>query len=114
MTKNPKPRRPTPARGTERQEKVAPSKARRTNERAGSKQDKVLGLLRRPDGATIPVIMKATGWQPHSVRGFFAGVVRKRLGLKLDSKKAGVGRVYRIIGRKPKAKTKTEPASKAV
>lgn len=66
--------------------------------RANSKQAEVLGLLRRPQGSTIPTIMKATGWQQHSVRGFFARIVRKKLGLTLQSEKPNDGdRVYRII-----------------
>ena len=66
--------------------------------RANSKQARVLGLLRRPTGVTIATIMESTGWQPHSVRGFFAGVVRKKLGLKLASEKTDGGRVYWIAG----------------
>lgn len=65
---------------------------------AGSKQSRVITMLRSPDGATIPAMMKATGWEQHSVRGFLAGVVRKKLKLKLDSKKIDGIRVYTIKG----------------
>jgi Protein of unknown function (DUF3489) len=61
-----------------------------------SKQSRVIAMLQSPPGATIAAMMQATGWQQHSVRGFLAGVVRKRLKLKLGSKKVDGSRVYRV------------------
>ena len=61
-----------------------------------SKQSRVIALLRAPGGSTIDGMMKTTGWQKHSVRGFLAAVVRKRLKLKLTSEKVDGSRVYQI------------------
>ncbi|MBY0558537.1 DUF3489 domain-containing protein [Hyphomicrobium sp.] len=62
-----------------------------------TKHDRVLTLLTRREGATIPEMMEATDWQQHSVRGFLAGTVKKKLGFTLTSKKAeGELRRYRI------------------
>lgn len=73
--------------------KSAPLK---TPKEAVSKQDKVLEMLRAPSGTTIAAIMKATDWQQHSVRGFLAGTVRKKLKQNLTSVKTDGQRVYRI------------------
>lgn len=63
-----------------------------------SKQNACLALLTRPNGATIEDLQSATGWQSHSIRGFLAGAVKKKLGLTLVSSKAdGDVRRYRIV-----------------
>ena len=68
-----------------------------TKARTGTKNAQVLAMLQDRAGTTIGAIMAATGWQQHSVRGFLAGVVRKRLGLNLISEPGEGGRVYRIV-----------------
>jgi hypothetical protein len=77
----------------------APSKSEPAKgaDRAGSKIAKLVGLLRRPGGATIGTLVKATGWQEHSVRGAISGTVKKKLGLAVKSERRGDGeRVYSI------------------
>lgn len=70
---------------------AAPAPAPKT-----SKSDKLIALLSRPQGATIEQMMEATGWQAHSVRGFLAGTLKKRLGKGVTSEKTDAGRIYRI------------------
>jgi hypothetical protein len=65
---------------------------------SASKQARVIAMLRSSSGVTIAAMVQETGWQPHSVRGFLAGVVRKKLNLNLQSSKLDGQRVYRIAG----------------
>src|SRR5262245_43495740 len=85
-----------PRRGTPPQ--PHPSSAKQT-ERTEPKQGRILAMLRAPGGVTIDAMMHATGWQRHSVRGFLAGVVRKKLAFNLVSAATEDGRLYRIIDR---------------
>jgi len=65
--------------------------------RTGTKNAQVVAMLQDRAGTRIAAMMAATGWQQHSVRGFLAGVVRKKLGCNLVSEASESGRVYRIF-----------------
>jgi hypothetical protein len=92
---------------TKRRPHAAPSKAGPAREatgankpapaRRGSKTAKILELLGRPDGVTLKELIKATGWQAHSVRGYLSGAIGKKMGTRVESSKSGDGdRIYRI------------------
>lgn len=75
----------------------APTMKAAPRTRENTKQSQIIAMLKRPEGATISQIVEATGWQPHTVRGTFAGAFKKKLGLTLSSNKDEHGqRVYRI------------------
>ena len=78
--------------------KKAPKSAKKAaSARDGSKTAKVIELLNRPGGVTAKELMKATGWQPHSVRGFLSGTIGKKMGLTVTSAKAEDGeRTYSV------------------
>jgi hypothetical protein len=94
------------AKGAQTRKQALPTPKRKS----ATKQDRVIDMLQRAQGTTIAAIMKATGWQQHSVRGFFAGVVQKKLGLTLASEKSGKDRVYKITGKASASRGKRKPA----
>jgi|SRR3954449_1540316 len=91
---------------------LAPASSKSAS-RPDTKHSRIVAMLRAPAGATIATIMTAMGWQQHSVRGFLAGVVRKKLGLNLVSEQTDKGRVYRIKDGKasPAVAARTKPAA---
>ncbi|MGA9193886.1 MAG: DUF3489 domain-containing protein [Pseudolabrys sp.] len=84
---------------TESATRKQPQSASQPSTRRESKKAHIIAMLRAPSGVTIEAMARATKWQPHSVRGFLAGVVRKKLGLNLISAAGDSGRVYRITDR---------------
>jgi hypothetical protein len=101
------PAKATKARVAQRRAPISPSKGKAVHKatgakkaattRPGSKTAKILDLLRRPAGASVKELMKATGWQHHSVRSFLSGTVAKKMGTPVESFKRGYGeRGYRL------------------
>ena len=98
----------TKARVAKRSAKAAPPKAESgpraasvkkpaTAQRGGTKTDKILGLLKQSGGVTLQELVKATGWQPHSVRGFLSGTISKKMGTPVESFNGVEGdRCYRL------------------
>jgi hypothetical protein len=109
--------RPSRARraGTKKTAAVSAKATKASPNRAktDSKQDKIVALLQRPKGATLDALVKETQWQKHSVRGFLAGTVRKKLKLPLLSEKIDGARTYRIGTGKAAKNKKTSAARKA-
>lgn len=81
----------------------------KTTARPNTKHARIIALLRAPAGTTLASIVAATEWQPHPVRGFLAGVIRKKLGLNLLSEQTDKGRVYRIKDGKASAVAAAPP-----
>ncbi len=77
-------------------EAPAPAPASVPGQRDGTKAAQVIALMRQPSGATLQAIMKLTGWQAHSVRGFISGHLVKKLGLRVRSFKRDGERVYKL------------------
>ena len=94
-----------------RKRSSASARSRPVRHGAGSKQARVIEMLMKPEGATIGDIMKATDWQQHSVRGFFAGIIRKKLKLTLTSEAAEAGRIYKVTASAASTGSKPDKAA---
>jgi hypothetical protein len=105
------PRRKPAKQRASKLRKRSSATAASVSRRTATKHDRVLALLRSKGGTTIAAIVRATGWQPHSVRGFLASVVKRKLGLDLASEKTNSGRVYRIVGETSAAVNRAEAAA---
>jgi hypothetical protein len=89
----------SPAGPTKKAKHAVPAKKAAPPAR-GTKTAKILALLKRPGGASLQQLGKATGWQAHSVRGFLSGTLKKKMGLRVTSTKLQDGeRTYRIISK---------------
>ena len=95
MTK-PKSKTKVATRSVARKISKTPTRSTKSAVRSDTKHARIIAMLRTPAGTTIAAIMTATDWQQHSVRGFLAGVVRKKLDLNLVSELTDKGRIYRI------------------
>ena len=73
-----------------------PDPDRQSETKEPSKQEAVIAMLQRPEGATVDEVARVMGWQRHTVRGLFSGTLKKKLGLTLASAQEERGRVYRI------------------
>jgi len=101
--------------GTKKKAAVSAKATKASSDRIkpDSKQDRIVALLQRPEGATLDALVKETEWQKHSVRGFLAGTVRKKLKLPLLSERIDGVRNYRIGTAKAAKTKKTSAARKA-
>jgi uncharacterized protein DUF3489 len=82
---------------------LLPDPEPQSDTKRSSKQNAVIAMLQRREGATVDEVASAMGWQRHTVRGLFSGALKKKLGLTLASAKEERGRVYRIAGRADQA-----------
>jgi hypothetical protein len=89
-------RKPKGARNTKTVRRNKPP----ANAKRGSKKSKILALLKRPGGASLQQLQKATGWQAHSVRGFLSGALKKTMGLQVDSVQQSDGSRFYVVTEK--------------